>query len=206
MKISALLFLALAIAGTATAARLQTDDGDYGDSPSFLSQNECLDVNGALLSPAVNCAMTGGVFVDSVTGSEIIYDFVIDGNRSNFTLTLTGTEAFPSDDPPRYAYGAFACDPFSDVQCGPDPTSQLAVGSPTLSLNGMTATFDVTGTNSGANPFVFFVIEPDTLGTVTARITANTTSSTPEPGSLFLFSGAALAVAAYGRRRLAKAL
>ncbi len=205
MKISALIFLALAISGAATAGRVQTDDGDYGDAPSFLYQNRCLDINGALLVPAVNCAMTGAAFIDSDTGTELVYDFIIDGDRSNFTLTLTGTEAFPADDPPRYAYGAFACDPFSDIQCGPDPTLQLAAGSPALSLDGMTATFDVTGTNSGATPFVFFVVEPDRSGTVTAQITQNT-GSTPEPGSFSLFFGAGLAVLAFGGRRLAKAL
>ncbi len=206
MKISALIFLALAISGAATAGRVQTDDGDYGENPIFLHQNQCLGINGALLIPAVNCAMTGEAFIDSSTDTEIVYDFMIDGDRSNFTLTLTGTESFPADDPPRYAYGAFACtDSSSVVQCGPDPTSQLAAGSPTLSLNGMTATFDVTGTNSGTAPFVFFVVEPDRSGTVTAQITQNA-SSTPEPGSFSLVFGAVLAVVAFGGRRMVQCL
>jgi hypothetical protein len=203
MKICALVFLALAMSGAATAGRVQTDDGDYGEAPTFLYQNECLSINGAVVAPP--CAMTGEAFVDSDTETYVVYDFMIDGDRSNFTLALTGTEAFPADDPPRWAYGAFACDLSSDVQCGADPTLQLAVGSPTLSADGMTATFDVTGTNSGATPFVFFAVEPDDSGTVTARITENA-SSTPEPGSLSLVFGAGLAVVAFGRRRLAKAL
>jgi opacity protein-like surface antigen len=204
MKICALVCLALAISGAASAnTRVQTDDGDYGDSPTFLNPDQCLGINGALLTPAVNCAMTGEDYIDSANDTELVYDFLIDGNRSNFTLTLTGSEAFPADNNQfPFSYGAFSCDTFSDVQCGPDPTSQLALGSPTLSSNGMTVTFDVTGTNNG---FDFFVVEPDTSGKVTAQITQNT-SSTPEPGSFSLVFGAGLAVAAFGLRRLAKAL
>ena len=67
MKTWALVFLALATSGAATAGRMQTDDGDYGDSPTFLHQHQCLDVTGALLIPAVNCAMTGEDYIDSVT-------------------------------------------------------------------------------------------------------------------------------------------
>jgi hypothetical protein len=207
MKTCALVCLALAMSGAATAAgRLQTDDGDYGDVPTFLNQDQCLGINGALLTPAVNCAMTGEDYIDSANDTELVYDFLIDGNLSNFTLTITGTEAFPADNNQfPFSYGAFACDKFSDVQCGPDPTSQLALGSPALSSNGLTVTFDVTGTNNGSTPFDFFVVEPDSSGTVTARITQNT-SSTPEPGSFSLVFGAGLAVAAFGLRGLAKAL
>jgi hypothetical protein len=206
MKTCALVFLALAVSGAATASRVQTDNGDYGDAPTFLNQNQCLGVTGALLTPAVNCAMTGENYINSANETELVYDFLINGNRSNFTLTLTGSEAFPADNNQSpFSYGAFSCDPFSDVQCGPDPTSQLALGSPALSSNGMTVTFDVTGTNNGTTPFVFFVVEPDTSGVVTAQITQNT-SSTPEPGSFSLVFGAGLTVVAFGGRRLAKAL
>ncbi len=88
---------------------------------------------------------------------------MIDGNCSNFTSdTKLACEAFPADNNQfPYSYGAFSCDPFSNVQCGPDPASQLAAGSPALSSNGLTVTFKVTGTNNGTNPFVFFVVEPD---------------------------------------------
>jgi|HubBroStandDraft_6_1064221.scaffolds.fasta_scaffold204165_2 hypothetical protein len=201
MKTCALVFLALAMSGAATANRLQTDDGDYGDDPTFLNKNQCLGVSGTLLSPAVNCAMTGEDYINSANDTQLVYDFLIDGNRSNFTLTLTGSEAFPADNNEfPFSYGAFSCDAFSDVQCGPDPTSQLALGSPALSSNGMTATFDVTGTNNGTTPFVFFVVEPDTSGTVTGQITPNV-SSTPEPGSFFLVFGAGLAIVAFCSRR-----
>jgi hypothetical protein len=197
MKNWALVFLALATSGAATAGRMQTDNGDYGDDPTFLNRNQCLGVTGAVLTPAVNCAMTGEDYIDSANDTQLVYDFLIVGDRSNFTLTLTGSEVFPADNNEfPYSYGAFSCDPFSNVQCGPDPTSQLALGSPTLSLNGMTATFNVTGTNNGTTPFVFFAVEPDTQNT----------SSTPEPGSFSLVFGAGLAVLAFGGRRLAKAL
>lgn len=203
MKVYPLVFLALTLATVASAARLAQDDGDYGDKPEFaLPHTQCLDASG---SPAAICAMTAEDWKDSVLGVEHVFDFLIVGDRSNFTLTLTGTEAFPADDPPRWSFGAFACNPFSFVQCGPDPTSQMAAGSPTLSLDGKIVTFDVTGANDPNHPFVFFAVEPDIEGSVTATLTANA-SATPEPGTFSLVFGAGLAVAALGRRRLAKLL
>jgi hypothetical protein len=147
--------------------------------------------------------MTGEDFIDSGTDVKHVFDFLIDGNRSNFTLTLTGTEVFAPENPPFFSYGAFVCtNAQSQVQCGPDPTDQMAAGSPTLSLDGKIATFDVTGAN---NAFVFFAVEPDQEGTVTATITQNT-SSVPEPGSFSLMVLAGLAAAALGRRKLARLL
>jgi hypothetical protein len=203
MKVYPLVFLALTMATVASASRLAQDDGDYGDTPIFsLPHPQCLDASG---SPAAICAMTAEDWKDSVFGVKHVFDFLIVGDRSNFTLTLTGTEPFaPEPDPDnssRLSYGAFACNQFSVIQCGPDPTSQMAAGSPTLSLDGMTATFDVAGTNDGNHPFVFFAVE----GSVTATLTANA-SAVPEPGTFSLIFGAGLAVAALGRRRLAKLL
>jgi hypothetical protein len=166
--------------------------------------------------------MTEEDFIASSNSADHVFDFMINSSISNFTLTLAGSVAFvpESSPPPPFSYGAFTCaslpnptgSPTDNPQCGPDPTSQLAGGSPTLSADGKTVTFDVTGTN---NDFVFFVVAPEPVSTatafnadsiteptVTATITSNTTT-TPEPKSLPILAAALVAVIALNGRRLA---
>ncbi|MBZ5609832.1 MAG: PEP-CTERM sorting domain-containing protein [Acidobacteriia bacterium] len=218
----ALVGLALLMSGTVQASRLQQDFSDYGVTPGFFNQNVCLDANGN--PTGGTCALTAEDYLASNDPTLHVFDFKVDGAISNFTLTLTGSVPFvadPNSGTGFWAYGALLCkaiDPSftNPPQCGPDPTSAMASGSPTLSGDGMTATFNVSGSN---NDFVFFAILPEpvldltqdilpldvpTEPTVTAKLTLNT-SEVPEPSTLpvvLLAAGTAITVFQRRSRKL----
>ncbi len=222
----AIVGLALLMSGTLNATRLQQDFSDYGVAPTFLSQNVCLDANGAVT--AGTCALTAEDYIASNNDTQHVFDFKVDGNISNFTLTLTGSVPFitdPNGGSGFFAYGAFNCKPIdpsftNPPQCGPDPSGAMAAGSPTLSADGLTITFNVSGANDN---FVFFGILPEPVQTdlvnlnfaplspvstcspsdgepaVCAKLTLNT-SEVPEPVTLPVLLAAGAAVAVFKRR------
>ena len=218
--------LALLMTGGLQATRLQQDFSDYGIAPTFLSQNVCLDANGA--PTGGTCALTAEDYLATNNGALHVFNFRVEGSISNFTLTLTGSVPFVFDPNPdanpavaSWGYGAMNCTAFDPLvftnppMCGPDPTAAMAAGFPTLSADGMTVTFNLAGSN---NAFVFFGILPEPVQedtdqfialdvqsepTVTAKLTLNSTE-VPRPSSvpvIVLASGAAIAVF---RRRFSK--
>ncbi len=162
----ALFGLALLLAGALQASRLQQDFSDYGVSPTFFNQGICLDANGAVTGGT--CALTAEDYLASNDPTHHVFDFRVEGNVSNFVLTLTGSvplilDPNPDDNPALafWAYGALVCKPIdpsftNPPQCGPEPPSATTTYS--LSADGMTATFTVGGANDPAHQYVFFAI------------------------------------------------
>lgn len=199
------------LTSTAAFGQLDWDDSDYGGvaTPPPI----CLD----------GCALMEQVFQVSNQAPFDVFSFLINTDINNFTLTLTGAAPFTA--PQLFingkqvgAYGALMCNNTAnnsvDAQCGNlDPSGQLAPGSPTLNSSGDKIQFDVTGTNSATNPFVFFVVEPDPIdpnatyvpgspdaaATVKATLESNIVS-TPEPTAVPLITFALLWFALLGRR------
>jgi len=237
LKGFALITLALAMSTAGYASRLSDDSSDFG---IFKTMNACI----APLSPpqANSC-----VYVSSVPGGSIngqffqdtsnntnwwIFDFLVQGNISNFTLTVNlGNTPLILDSGSNtsgpWAYGAFTGSAVNPCQtntspwttsenmfCGPDPTN--ALGGITQQNDGQVpakdgsnnplfnqVTFNVTGSN-GTNGFVFFVVA-DEDAALNLNLTPNT-SAVPEPGSLPMLAAAGIGIALLSRKRLARRL
>jgi hypothetical protein len=183
----------------ASASKINTSTSSYG-SPS----DDTVTVLGNLTEQNYDFSFLGGFEV---------FDFLVNTDVSNFTLTLTGAAPFLADDtsnvPPEFfGFGAFitgSCSTFA--QCGPDPT--LAPYNATSSLPGSDGTdtkvsFKVAGDGKG---LVFFAIEPEgdsgLNNLVTAKITPNT-ATTPEPRLWPVLGLAFLGLVGFRRFRSAK--
>jgi hypothetical protein len=189
----------LGLSVASSASKINTSTSSYG-SPS----DDTVTVIGNLTEQNYAFAFEGGFEV---------FNFLVNTDISNFTLTLTGDAPFIADDtandPPLFfGFGAFvtgSCSTFA--QCGPDPT--LPPYDATASLPGSDGTvnkvsFNVVGDGKG---LVFFAVEPEGStglnNLVTAKITPNT-STVPEP-RLWPFLGLAfLGLLAFRRFRSAK--
>jgi hypothetical protein len=211
MKAYALVVcLAVALTTAVSAAVIQQDNSDYGNSGP-----DCTTVEGN------NCILTaapgviGQTFAFSGNSDfEVnfqVFDFQITTNPSTFTLTLTGTLPFVADqtltngntNQQIYGFGMFVCGPddFPSSLCTPTGTDLSAVTANPATSNGREDSVTFTVPGNGQN-MVFYVLENETTDpTVTATLVTN---STPEPSSFSLVLGAALFLAALGRRSLAR--
>jgi len=208
MKSYVLVCLAAALSTVGSAAVIQQDNSDYGNSGP-----DCTTVAGNNCNLTQAPGVIGQTFGFSGNSDNNVnfqvFDFQITTNPSNFTLTLTGTLPFAADQTLSssqqiYGFGMFVCglDDFPSSLCTPSGTDLSHVTSNPTSSNGSENSVTFTVPGNGQN-MVFFVLENEPSDpTVTAIL--RTASSVPEPGSFSLVFGAALVFAALGRRRLAR--
>ncbi len=168
--------LLLGFAAAASAGGIRTSSSPYGNPSSS--------------TPVVDGDVTEQDYAFSFLGGYQVFDFLVNTDIGNFTLTLTGDAPFLADDtadiPPEYfGFGAFVPNNNSCAtggQCGPDPNLAPYNASASLGSSDGTATqvtFTVAGDGKG---LVFFAIEPETNGVnnfVTAQISPITAA--PEP-------------------------
>lgn len=208
---SALLFAVLyfAVSGSVRASILEQESSSYGfttltdGSQIAPITDTCLNLDGTNANAYLSCGgfpMIGQTYFQDpsqvIPGQSRaeIFDFKINSDITDFTITLTGTEPFYNQ-----AAGLFVCNPGADPNCSNSQVwfstvDPLALGVSSSSMGTSAAGFTVPGDGNG---LVFFAVEPNGTGNVTADITAadiTLSDPTPEPGTLVLLSFCLVAI------------
>jgi len=209
--------LALGMSTAAFATRLQQDNDDYGsqgpDCTLAASSGFACDLTNASGLFGEQFPYT---FNNTFDVNFHVWDFELTSDISNFTLTLTGSIPFATDQTLTspdltedfFGYGLFLCgvDETNDPSSGNRicTTSDVSTAGVSASLiNSSEVQFTVSGDGKG---LVFYVAESLPVvedPTVTAAITPNGVA-TPEPGTVPLLLAGGLALVLFGRRRLAR--
>jgi hypothetical protein len=197
---SALLFAVLyfAVSGAVRASLLEQESSSYGfttltDSSQITPITDtCLNLNGTNANAYLSCGgfpMIGQTYFQNASQVSAgqsraeIFDFKINSDVTDFTISLTGTEPFYNQ-----AAGLFVCNPGADPNCTNSQVwfstvDPLTLGVSSSSPGTNAAAFTVPGDGNG---LVFFAVEPNGTGKVTADITLS--DPAPEPGTLVLIS------------------
>jgi len=194
-----LVALMAASVGAQAVGKLATANSNYGFG-NFGTDNQtpsstCLNLD------SITCLLTEQTYYATDSQSLAVYDFKINSDLSDFTLTLDGDAPLFTPD----TFGAFICDPnFPDnpVQCGPDATN---LATAVALADGQGAAFSVPGDGKG---LVFFVgldqpvsvDPPPNPMNVTASLQFN---GVPEPNLFPILGLGGVAVLWFRRRRVA---
>jgi len=173
-RLFAIFSLILGLSTVASASKINTASSNYGTVSNAEACYSLGTLSGVSVSPEA--------FLFSV-GSDCVFDLEINSG-SDFTLTFTAPEPFLTEKTflgdTYFGNGFFVC-PGAGNQCGPDPTASGSPYDVSVTADSQSISLTVNGSGDG---LVFFVVEPETPGSVNNIVEANITpnsSAVPEP-------------------------